>query len=49
MDSGGGRWQKKHNKPEGVDGPAPVPFPKGTSSSVRLWWEFEEPKGPKGP
>ena len=19
-----------------------------TSSSVRLWWEFEEPKGPKG-
>ena len=20
-----------------------------TSSSVRLWWEFKEPKGPKGP
>ena len=20
-----------------------------TSSSVRLWWELEEPKGPKGP
>jgi hypothetical protein len=19
-----------------------------TSSSVRLWWEFKEPKGPKG-
>ena len=33
-------------KPKGPKGCDPLFY--RTSSSVRLWWELEEPKGPKG-